>query len=566
MKLRHREFERAVRDRVRAAVRQSPALRREYRRVRRGGRTDVSQGLFRGLLSFLLAMALMKLGGQGGTADAMLGLLTIWCASFAVHYANRLRFELYGSPQLVVLALQPMRDADIFTHQWRGFSRLTLWTLADITAALAVVFWFAGATPLQWITALPCTLALWMSVVSVATVFVRIRPGANFGGLSSGLFLLVVATVIAAFYAPATVARLLDGASGPFYAIPPFGWIGYVVHESVLGPALLPLLLLVPVALLAPGLHHARRRLAANYQLFASDEPVSEDSSEPADPHALPAAPRETEPAGPPSRPDREQVRYITEAWHDDRALWPNAGFLECWTRRWLTPRERDLAEFMTAGHAEWTLSLRRAYVLALAAMFAAFTLGPTGLWLSYVGLYFAATNGVPVLGTPCVGLAIVTMAGATLPAYAGLPIGFHELARVLLKVGIVRTLAFAPGALLAGAVIGFHGSAGAMPGLIIAAKAISVLLAWQPALVALQFSAGTNDTRGPAWRSLKLFAAIGPLILSTVGASTAAFFTPAPWAVACLAIATTLSWATLQLYGRFYNRNRFDLMHGQAQ
>ena len=122
-------------------------------------------------------------------------------------------------------------------------------------------------------------------------LFVRLRPGANFGGLSSGLFLLVIMAVIAGFYLPVPVARLLEGASGPFFLVPPFGWIAYVIREAVLGPALLPLLLLIPVALLAPALHHARKRLSAHYQLFASDEPDLTDLAESEAPAALPGTP-----------------------------------------------------------------------------------------------------------------------------------------------------------------------------------------------------------------------------------------------------------------------------------
>ncbi len=565
MNLRDRRFERSVRRRVRRAIQASPAQRREYQRTRASRRYDTPQSVLRGLASALLAISLAKLGERNATLDAMLGLVAIWCAGFAVHYANRLRFHLYGAPPILVLALQPIGDEAIFVHQWRSFVRTCLWLLVDLAAALAVVCAFAQSSLVQWLTAIPCALALWMSVVSIATLFVRLRPGANFSALSSGLFLLILTTVVAGFYLPETTARLLDGASGPFYSIPPFGWICYVIREAVLGTSLLPLLLLLPVAMLAPALHHARKRLSANYRLFAAD-----DSEEADDDHetelALPGNAEVETPGSPRKGIDPEQARWVVEAWRRPASPWAQPGILERWLTRFLSPREKDLAEFLTAGQTDWTANLRRASVLVVAALMAALTLGPSGLWLSYLGLYFAATNAIPLLGTPCVGLSMVQMAGTSFPAYAGLPLGMREMSRFLLKVGIMRLLTFAPVALLAGSVIGHLNSHGWSVGLLFGAKIMALLLCWQPIVVALQFSVGTNDTRGAIGRSLKLFAIFGPLILGLLGATAGTLFAPLPVSLASLAATAALSWASFRLYARLYDRNAFDLMHGQAQ
>ncbi len=566
MNLRDRRFERSVRRRVHRGIKASPAQRREYQRTRSNRRYDTPQSLLRGLASALLGISLAKLGEHQASLDAMLGLVAIWCAGFAVHYANRLRFHLYGAPSILVLALQPIGDEAIFVHQWRAFVRTCLWLLVDLAAALAVVCTFAQASLLQWLTAIPCALALWMSVVSIATLFVRLRPGANFSALSSALFLLILTTVIAGFYLPETTARLLNGASGPFFTIPPFGWICYVIREAVLGTSLLPLLLLLPVALLAPALHHARKRLSANYRLFATDD--SDDFGD----HDAEAEPALPEPAdagmnsSAPSAVDPEQARWVAESWRRPTSPWAHPQILERWLNRFLSPRERDLAEFLTAGHTDWTANLRRGSILVAAALMAALTLGPSGLWLSYLGLYFAATNAVPLLGTPCVGLSMVQMAGTSFPAYAGLPVGFREMSRFLLKVGFVRLLAFAPVALVASTAIGHLNSHGWSTGLLFGAKSMALLLCWQPIVVALQFSVGTNDTRGPLGRSLKLFATFGPLLVGLIGTTAGTFFAPLPASLASLAATAVLSWAVFRLYARFYNRNAFDLMHGQAQ
>lgn len=562
MNLRDPRFERSVRRRVQEAIRESPSLDKEYRRVRRSRRTDAYPVLLRAFTATALVVVLIKLGDSGATVAAMLGLLTVWCACFAIHYANRLRHQLYAAPPLLVLALQPVPDRDIFLHQWRDYIRLSLWLLLDTAAALVVILHFAGANTVQWMTALPCALALWMGAVSVATMFVRLRPGGNYGAISSALFLLVMTVVVAGFYQPALVGRMLEGASGPFYLVPPFGWISYIIHESVLGPALLPLLLLLPIALLAPGLHHARKRLMAHYQFFASDAPELEEDRESEPPPLVPDGPAANRPE---TAADPELVAWIAAAWRD-RPSWMGQGLLERWIGRCLNRREKDIGEFMTAGTTDWTLTLRRSAILVLAAVAAAIALGPTGLWICYVGLYLAASTGIPLLGTSCVGFSLVSISGTSMPAHAGLPIGYHELGRFLLKVGLVRTLAFAPLALLAGAVVGHFGKSAWLPGLWMAARIVALILCWQPVNIVLQVSSGTNDTRSINKRSVAMFFTVGPLLLGLAGASIATMLMPPAWTALWLAVAALFSWSVFRVYGRFYHRNQFDLMHGQAQ
>ncbi len=574
MSLRDRRFERAMGARVRAAVRRTPALRREQRRVRSSRRRDISPATLRGLLTVLLAVGLTSLGTHGASLDALLGLLALWCAGFTADAAQRLRFHLYLAPEILVLALQPIPDDAIFSQQWRRFVRRTGWILADIAAALIVVCAFAQASFIQWLTVVPCALALWMSVVSIATIFVRLRPRANFGALSSGLFLLIVSTVVAGFYLPDATARMLDGASGPLYLLPPFGWICYVVRQAVLGPEALPLLILLPVALLAPGLHRARQRLRLHYQLFASEPPSApdatspEDASEPLAPDAAPAATPELGTGPMPSRPKftPEQLAVVRTAWQRPARPWGHADFVERWVVRHLSRRERDLAELLTAGNTDWTLTLRRATILMLASLLAAVTLGPSGHWLCYVGLYFAMTTGVPLLGPPCVGLSIVRMAGSSFPACAGLPLGFRETARLLLKIGIIRILALVPIGLTAGAALGELTGHQWTSGLAIALKVVFLLIGWQPIGVALQFSQGTNDTRGSTRRQLKFFVAFGPIALAMIGLSATAFAVGPSGAALCIGATGLLGWATLRLYQHFYDGNAFDLMHGEPQ
>jgi hypothetical protein len=563
MALRDRSFERSMHQRLRAAIRSSPALRQEEKRTRQRQRTDISQGILRGFATLMLCLSLAKLSANGATSGALLGVITLWAATFAVHYANRLRFQLYGNPQLLVLGLQPIQDEAIFAHQWRGFIQISLWLLLDMTAALLTVFWLAQASYAVWVVALPCAFALWMSAISLAGLFVRFRPGAHYAGLSTGLFLLVVSLVIAGFYLAAPVARVLNGASGALFMVPPFGWINYVVQESVLGPARLPLLLLLPIALLAPAWHHARKVLASHYQFFVADEPESSDENEGESPPILPGA---TASGAGPTDSDPEQVQLVADLWSRPSSPWPHAGFLERLVGRWLTSRERDLAEFLTAGHADWTVSLRRASVLLMAAVLAASALGPPGIWLCYLGAYFAVSTAIPIFGTACVGLSVEQYTGTSFPAYAGLPIGFHETGRILLKIGVLRTLAFAPVALLAGAAVGHLAGPGWVTGLWLTARIVALLVLLQPIAVLLQFSAGTNDTRSSARRSLKLLFTLGPILLALMGSCLAVLLGPVLWSLAGLPLAFLFSWCAYLLYGRLYNRNAFDLMHGLPQ
>jgi hypothetical protein len=569
--LHDKHFERALRRRVKAAIRSSPSLRSEYRRARRRSTREGGPWMLRGLVTTGFLLSMTKVTGGGASVDALLGVLTLWCACFSVYYANRLRFQLYSAPELLVMVLQPMSDAAIFVRQWRRWGWVTLWLLGDALGALAIIFFHTPAGLVQWIAAVPCALALWMSAVSLAALFVWRRPSANYGGFASAVFLLLATVIIAGVYSPSVVARVLEGASGPFYLLPPFGWINYVVRESVLGSALLPLLLLGPVALLAPGLHYARKRLAEHYQLVAAgpseagDVDDTDARTETADSAGLPIRPA---PAanGTPAKPDPAAVAAIADAWRTPLSLRESGGWIEKLVSRWLTTRELDVGEFMTAGQTDWTRALRRSVILVLAALLAAVSLGPSGLWICYVGLYLAISTGLPLLGTSCVGFATVHLSGASFPAYAGLPVAFGDTGRFLIKVGVVRTAAFLPAALVAGAVVGHVVDAGWVPGFWIAAKLLVLIICWQPVLATYQFSAGTNDTRGPFWRVMKLVVLLGPLLLALVGASAAGIVAPPRWAIGGLLAAAFISWGTYRLYGRFYSRNAFDLMSGLPQ
>ena len=81
------------------------------------------------------------------------------------------------------------------------------------------------------------------------------------------------------------------------------------------------------------------------------------------------------------------------------------------------------------------------------------------------------------------------------MPGYSLYPIAFNEMARIFLKVNVVRILAAAPFIVSFGAIAAFKLKYPAFDGALVGLKLLVMLLCLQPLLVLLPISSTTNDT-----------------------------------------------------------------------
>lgn len=87
MTLRWRPFEQAVRQRVRAEPRASPALWREYKRVRKRPYPETGPWVFRALLTVAMGTVMVGAAGRGVSLAGQIGVVRCRCLGWSLYYA-----------------------------------------------------------------------------------------------------------------------------------------------------------------------------------------------------------------------------------------------------------------------------------------------------------------------------------------------------------------------------------------------------------------------------------------------------------------------------------------------
>lgn len=128
--------------------------------------------------------------------------------------------------------------------------------------------------------------------------------------------------------------------------------------------------------------------------------------------------------------------------------------------------------------------------------------------WMAFGPVALVTLIATPALGGLWLGIA---GPGESLGVKT-LPIGYREMARVMLRINRVRVLAWLPLALAGCAVAGWKLGIGSEAGLVIGGKAAILVLALQPAAVMVQIHQGTKD--GGGFFAALGMAAIGLLII----------------------------------------------------
>jgi hypothetical protein len=236
---------------------------------------------------------------------------------------------------------------------------------------------------------------------------------------------------------------------------------------------------------------------------------------------------------------------------------WERSGTLEWLATRFLSERDRVVADFLMAGPPHWTWRWKLGAGIAVAAVALSY-LAP---WVVAVAGLAACAIGAPLLGGDWPGLGLVTIGAMAMPAYAPFPVGFARMARVLYRTTLIRCLAWVP--LFGGlaAQVAGHASGDPIAGVTFAAKAAFAYLAALPLIVGMRLATGVGDVRALRPRALLWH---GALILGGIAFAAAAwrFFTvrwaspvlPAIWMLVIPPV-------TLRLCAFAHDRCRVDLL-----
>jgi len=542
--LRAKAFERALRDRLRRERRTSPALAAEWRRQRGHWRDWQVPSWFHHLfLGIVFASFWAAVMDASGRVDLGLAVLALWSLGAVGSQGRRLLATLYQPADLVVLYHLPLTDAQVFRLQTARFVRETGWLLLEYVpagVALAMVQGMAWPGGL-WAVALPPLQALFATLA-----------GLHGAACCAGWLRYLAHGHYAAFillftwkYLGEVQAALVSVA----WWLPPAGWLNYLYERGMLQGDPWAWLLLLPLAVFGWALPWSWQRLR---QAYALHEPVQPLAPQTAVSMAM-------------GRVEGSSFGVTAvEARVRDRAFlapaeWTQAGWLERVVGRWLNARERLVAEFMLAGEARWTMRLAWGTGAWAVVMLLIWLFGKYGGWLVFLTAYGVLAAAVPLLGGAWPGLGSCFQGGTFTPMYAGFPLGFRDMARVILKTNYVRIAAAVPLILTMGALAGWELAGQWLLGLVLASKVAGLLLALQPMAVLLLFSEGSNDTARIRWRWLPLLVV---WVIALVGASVALFLvTQLRVSLLCLLAVALLSGGLLRLYRHAWGRGWFDLV-----
>jgi hypothetical protein len=551
VKLRWKSFERKLRPRIRRAIRASPTLKKEYKQIRN---TFHRHRHFRGWMARLLVLAVV--GGliafRPGSAPLVFAFLLLWSLGSICWRAVRLHLLLYASPDLNTFRYLPVSDDDIFRALWRAFIFNSAWSALDFAVAYGALAFQLGNGWQSLLTgaafgALQCIFVL-ASAVLLASFgsqrWLTLLAMMFYGG--------AIGLVILGGRVPQLVTALISLA----YWIPPSGWIYHAIGIGASGGWLLDFFPSILTAFVLVALPLAYRRKRAGYSLSEGIFDKAYRSTAIGEAAALKLKDYgdlfvQDESAAAASV--RSQLLH-------DRLDWAHSGFVERLIGCSLTDREKTVAEFLTGSNPKWTKSLLSlivflAFLSLGAAVVARVIRAPTDIFIFIIVFLVVAS------AKPWPAFRPTAPIGHSPPHYALYPIGFGELMRTLLKISFLRYFFCAPFVFLFIIIAGLSLRTEYNFSWVLGLKLVFLGAAAQPIIAVATFSTASSDTHRIAF----LFVAgVFATSLVCLGVIFLAFLTPLNSLISGSAI-LLLSLACPWLYGLWFNRSKFDLIHPRA-
>lgn len=495
-------------------------------------------------------------------------MLALYCSGTVFLRAASLRTRLYSSWELFVALHVPIGDRDFFRWQVREWlvSCLPLLLLSATAYLYLLVYSSSAGGSGLFMWALLGALAQTVIVVTLSLSQVlwlaRIRTEPA---------LALYALIACIFFFPKELASL----GGKALAFLPATWVNLWLLSSGVGIRDV-VLLIAFIGLLAAADGWLVRSLEQSYPRtdltlllqHASDEPLSADEL------TDPATARNAATYGRDYAVAQERLAslrhrsVIVDLLPTSGVDWNTGHWTTRAAGRWLTPRQRLVAEFLSANAIDsWKGRWRRTLQLTAAGVVLCLIPIEAPLWLSLGVFAMAAFIGALFSGATWPGLRAGRFGFDRLQPMAGYPIGYTEASFSMMKVNAVRLLALTPSALTGGLLIGWRYFGQPTTGLLISAQILLTSLAVQPYCAMFLHSAGTNDTRRLNRTSLSFACAL---------IANAALFIPAAiaffafnrsfvsWTIGPVVLAL-LSFSMWRFYGFLYSRHQIDLIPASA-
>lgn len=508
----------------------------------------------------MLALSLPGILGRVGT-DALLAMLALYCSGTVFLRAAGLRNRLYSSTELFLALHYPLGDREFFRWQVREWliSCLPVFVLA-VTSYLCVAIYGGGGTTLI-ASALLGGLAQTVIVITLSFSLERWLTR-----IWTQPALALYALIVCIFFFPRQLASL----GGRTLAFLPATWVSLWLASDIGTRNVI--VMLMSIGLLAAMGAWLVRSLEKGYPrtdvtlMFQHAIREQDEGDEPAwlpTGQDLPSLGRDYAMAQERFASLRNRT-IVADHLSKSDFDW-NAGH---WTTRvagrWLTPRQRLLAEFLSADAIDaWKDTAKRGVQLATVGAFLCVIPFQVPLWLSLCVFIAAALTSAPVLGGTWPALMPAWFGWARLQPLVGYPIGYVEASLAIIKVNAVRLLAFTPMALIAGVLVGWRYFDQPASGLLISAQIVLTALAVQPYCIMLLHSTGTNDTIRFSGTSAVFACALIANALLFIPAAIAFFAFNrllVSWIMGPVALAL-LPVSMWRFYGFLYSRHHMDLV-----
>jgi hypothetical protein len=546
-----REFEKKLRALHRTELDRSPELRREFKR-RRKSESALRSRIGRNLLMpiFWSAIFFAMIHRRSDIAWAA-GIIALWSAGTALKWAHHWFHQFYASEDLVVLNQLPLNDRQIFQFQLRRYFGGAGWVAWELLLGYLVLSFLPGDGSKPYALALAALgqTVLVLALAIHAASYLHMLPMGTLAGLFRMTAVVLLVLGMQGFeYTPALVR-----ATEWFL---PTGWINYMLLQSNRDWAVL--LLAIPIAAIIYLARFSFERLRSFYSLEGFEIVPGPSHAAATDNEELTAA-SFGQRAGPTEITDRIANRYFLEG-----VNWNLRGGLEKFVGRLLSPRERVITEFLVAQEPGWTRSLKWSFWVWMIVSLLVAGFGKSFGTVVFFGAYVLGAATLPLFAGDWRGMRQSAAGGMFMPGYSLYPISFNEMARIFIKVNLVRILAASP-LVVSFAALGAHQLGhSALGGAMIGTKLILLLICLQPLLALLPISSTTNDTSRMLGIWLLVFL---PLILVILAAALGVFLSDTKLGViASYALLLMLSTLMFVVYRRAYRAGRFDLLNPRSR
>jgi hypothetical protein len=568
MKLHSPSFEKDLRHEVKKAVRNSPALKKEYRQANNAFRKHLRIHWIAWLiLSGVVGCGIwviVKITGHVVTGLAAINLLTLFLAA---NYVRSLPLVIFHATDLPALSLLPLSESEVFRWELQKFfRRIAMFSLFAMFSGYGALGIYLHLSFVQWLGAAVLAILSWATLVALAALCAARFPKLPYPIFTASVYLFGFGLLLTWKVFGAVVLHFIDDIAPLLNLLLPTGWCPSLFQLLLPDGKWWLAILIVPVALIIWSLKSSLELLRGRLTYKEHVIPETPDQIPGMDPNASATKNGAAQPS-----PVQVGSTAIEEIIQTRQFLvqepWDKRGWFEKLLWHWLDPREKTLAEFaFPRGFSitkPWKTVLRNFSVTVLAGFIAGMANLTLEFWVFGVGLVITFLHALALILGNGAAFRSLLSSGVRMHIYAVYPITFRELSRTLFKASVVQLPMFIAYTMACAILISHLAGTPVGWGIIIGVKVGLLIFAARFITTTLAFSACTNDSTQFRLRTIVLavlFVGLSCLFLALGGGSLFVSNAFIAWLLFLAAVFD--AYALFRIYGWFHSRNKFDLMN----